>query len=316
MRTFDGDVLVHILDSSTPAEYTGPIWTAFYERSGATIFRARTHVENGLFSIQAILPREVVYGGTDARVVAQIWNDDVDGAGSLTGVPISASFAPEGEADASGPTITFTSAGDPGAEEPLTNGSEIPAGENLRVWVSDPSGVNLTGEIGHRLLARVDGLDDPVNLTDTFVHWNSATTGWADIELPDDRRSALVTVEAWDNWNNFAADSLVVRVGREQDLSLANVIAYPNPMAEGTTFTWLNSGLGTGEGDATIKVFTITGRLVDTIVRERVREGATLVSWAPGRTLANGVYLYQVSVRRRSDGNTARAVERLAVLGR
>ena len=317
LRSFDGDVLVHLFDSFTRVKYQGGVWTPifYYRKPGAVAFRSRTTVENGLYSVSAIIPREVIYGGTNARAVAQVWNDDIDGVGSLSELPISDTYDPDLSDDGAGPEITFTNADEPGQEEPLIDGSEIAAGECVRVWISDPAGINLTGEVGHRLLARIDGEDDPVNLTDRFVNWNSATSGWVDVDLSTTRTSVQVTVEAWDNWNNFSSDSLVVRVSREQDLTLNNIIAYPNPMDEQTTFTWVTTGLGSGEGDATIKVYSITGRLVDTIVREGVREGPAMASWSPHRTLANGVYLYQISVRRRSDGNTARAVERLAVLG-
>jgi len=316
LRSFNGKALVHLFDSATPALHVTSLGVPVrYQRNGLPIFRGEASVVSGRFSIQAIVPREVVYGGTNARAVAQAWNNQIDGAGARTGVPIRSSLR-SGEADTVGPTITFARAGDPDQVEPLADGAKVVRSDPVRIWIGDPSGINVTGEIGHRLLARIAGQQDPIDLSRTFVHWGSATRGFAEIDLPEGPSVRQVTVEAWDNWNNFSADSVVLRVvDTTQDLTLHNVIALPNPMDGMTTFTWITSGLGDGAADATVRVYTIAGRLVETMTKPDLAEGPAVVPWRPEETLANGVYLYRITVRRRSDGRTAQAIERLAVLG-
>ncbi len=203
-----------------------------------------------------------------------------------------------------------------GNEEILVDGMEIAPDSDVRIWIEDPSGINVSSGIGHRLLVHFDTGKSPVDVTSEFAHWSSATRGFVDVEVPGERRTVEIRVDAWDNWNNFASDSLLLRVGRQEGLTLSNVIAYPNPMADRTTFTWVTGGLGSSDADATIRVYTVAGRLVDTITSTGLREGPAMVSWRPDRELANGVYLYQISVRRTSDGRVRRAVEKLAVIGR
>jgi hypothetical protein len=273
-------------------------------------------VVNGVFSAQAILPLEVIYGGDQARAVAQVWNEQIGGAGAVGGLRIGTRPAST-QIDTTGPAILFSRAGDPDERTPLTDGAEIPEGEAVRVWVSDPSGVNVGGGIGHRLLAYINNeRRDPVDLTEQFVHWEGATAGWADVPLASRAGLQQVVVEAWDNGNNYAADSVFLRIGRPQDIRLANVIAVPNPMETAVTFTCVLDGIGGASvADATVKVFTVAGRLVETISKLDVTDGPLLVPWIPAHPLANGVYLYQISIRRRSDGRTVRSVERLAVVG-
>lgn len=318
LRSFDGTALVDLFDSQTPGVWRAASGSAVpYARIGTGMFRGMATVSGGEFTIKAILPREVVYGGRAARVVAQVWNEQIDGAGSLDSIAISTTVGPD-NGDVEGPAILFTRAGNPDEREPLVDGTEIAPGEPVRVWLSDPSGINVTAAIGHRLLAYInEGRDSPVDLTRDFVHWGSATTGWVEINLPSDTRANRIVVEAWDNRNNFAADSVFVRTGRAPGIALMHVIAYPNPMADQTTFTWIAEGIGTDtQADVTVRVYTVAGRLVDTVSLVEIADGPVLVPWRPARQLANGVYLYHITVRRRSDGNTARIIERLAVVSR
>jgi hypothetical protein len=327
LTSFNGQALVHLFDSDTHAKYELPIHPQLsqyrwlnYKRTGLPLYRGTAPVVNGRFAIQAILPKEIVYGGTDARVAVQVWNDQIDGSGGLQGVPISSTLDVDTDDD-TGPEVVFASADDEGRDDlsmvtPLSDGMEIARGEPLRIWISDPSGVNVTGGIGHRLLVSVEGEDEPLDITDQFSNRSSATVGYADVNLPEDRPVQRIAVRAWDNRNNISADSIVVRLGAREGVNLSNVIAYPNPMTDDvTTFTWTTGGLGNDLADATIRIFTVAGRLVDTVSIADIADGPALVEWRPDRSLANGVYLYQITVRRQSDGEVARVIERLAVLG-
>jgi hypothetical protein len=86
-------------------------------------------------------------------------------------------------------------------------------------------------------------------------------------------------------------------------------------MAGQTTFTWVAEGIGSdARADATVRIYTVAGRLVDTVTLTGIGDGPALLGWQPARQLANGVYLYQITLRRRSDGTTARVIERVAVV--
>ena len=315
LRTFNGTALVQIFDSATPAVHTIPSGDKqYYELSGATIYRGITEVVSGLFSLEARIPLEVVYGGSDARALAQVWNDQIDGAGGVVKLGIASTASTTSGVDSIGPVIQFTTANGYEMGEPLVDGMNIARGDSIRVWASDPSGINLTREIGHRMLVKFrDGTERDV--TSDFVHWSSANRGWVDIPVTVSSGSVELFVEVWDNWNNFGADSLLLRVAAAGDIRVTDMIAVPNPMNVSTAFTWRVSGLGTEGGDVTVKIYTVNGRLVDTIRREGIIDGPVVVPWTPRRQLANGVHLYQVSIRRRSDGRAKRVIERLAVLG-
>lgn len=320
LTSFDGKALVQLFDSNTRAQHRlggGPM-VVNYERSGLPLYRGIADVSAGRYEIFGILPREVVYGGTDARAIVQVWNEQIDGAGGIRRLPISET-AGTGIGETDGPEIVFTEAGesdDISFVDPIMDGAVIPRGEPLRIWLSDPSGINVTGSIGHRLTVTIDNDPEPIDITNDFVHRGSATTGFADVHLRDDLAVQRVAVQAWNNLNNVSRDSIVVRLGEREGIRMRNVIAHPNPMTDNqTTFTWITEGLANDLADATVRIFTVAGRLVDEVTITDIADGPALVPWEPVRTLANGVYLYQITVRRRTDGKTARAIERLAVLG-
>ena len=95
------------------------------------------------------------------------------------------------------------------------------------------------------------------------------------------------------------------------DLRLERVLNYPNPMATSTDFTFLMSR----PSEVTIKIFTLSGRLVRLIDVPSGRAGYNQIHWdgldSQGRTIANGTYIYTVSA---GDGmNSVREKETLIV---
>jgi flagellar hook assembly protein FlgD len=79
------------------------------------------------------------------------------------------------------------------------------------------------------------------------------------------------------------------------DLSLENVLSYPNPMATETDFTFVLSR----PSEVTIRIFTISGRLIRILEERSGRAGYNQVHWdgldSQGRSIANGTYLYTVT---------------------
>ena len=94
---------------------------------------------------------------------------------------------------------------------------------------------------------------------------------------------------------------------------LDRVINYPNPFSDETTFTFQYQSPN-GIGEATIKIYTVYGRLIREI-RDTARAGFNKIAWdgrdEDGDLVANGVYLYKVVV---DDGEkTLEKIEKLAI---
>jgi hypothetical protein len=103
----------------------------------------------------------------------------------------------------------------------------------------------------------------------------------------------------------------------ERDLNIHNVVNYPNPFIDKTSFTFMVGGaLPPKSGE--IAIFTVAGRRVKTIRlgAAQMNIGFNRVDWdgrdGDGDRLANGVYLYRVTV----DNGEAKqeVVEKLVVM--
>ncbi|PJF33601.1 MAG: hypothetical protein CUN57_01715, partial [Phototrophicales bacterium] len=103
-----------------------------------------------------------------------------------------------------------------------------------------------------------------------------------------------------------------VMVVHEQGLVLREVMNYPNPMRENTTFTFIANR----EMDVRIKIYTISGQLIRTLEYPSARSGFNMVEWdgldEDGDVPANGVYLYKVIAR----GQGTAGVEQKEIVGR
>jgi hypothetical protein len=181
----------------------------------------------------------------------------------------------------------------------------------LRATISDSiSGVNITGEIGHKITLTLDGRsEDIIDVTDLFNYDSgSYTTGTLLYPLGAlTEEKHTIEIKAWDKLNNSstATAQFVVRAGNR--LSLINVMNYPNPFRNRTTFTFV---MGPGDAEVRIKIFTLSGRLIRTLESAGF-DGFNQVEWdgrdADGDQLANGVYLYKIIATQRLGDEVRRA---------
>ncbi|MCB0313466.1 MAG: T9SS type A sorting domain-containing protein, partial [Calditrichaeota bacterium] len=98
------------------------------------------------------------------------------------------------------------------------------------------------------------------------------------------------------------------------ELTLAQVVNYPNPFENDTQFTFQYQSPN-GLGEISVKIYTVTGRLIQEI-QDVARPGFNKIYWdgrdRDGDQLANGVYLYKITV---NDGqNSIEKIDKLAIV--
>jgi len=139
------------------------------------------------------------------------------------------------------------------------------------------------GRLKARILYRPN-LDDGNHLIEFFVRDASRNTGYI--------RAVLLV---------------------ETDFQLSNVMNYPNPFARETEFTYY---LTQSAERVSIKVFTLSGKLIRTFDDAPLAAGFNRLSWdgrdADGDELANGVYLYKISARR--EGRVSEEIQKCVAM--
>ncbi|MFQ5628524.1 MAG: C25 family cysteine peptidase [bacterium] len=120
----------------------------------------------------------------------------------------------------------------------------------------------------------------------------------------------MVTFLVNDAFGNRAVKSATVKVSAE--LALQNVLNYPNPFDRETEFTFT---LSQPADEVRIKIYTVAGRLIQTLEVFGAQPGFNRIRWdgrdTDGDEIANGVYLYKIIARQ--GGKQVERIEKLAV---
>ncbi|MBM3239303.1 hypothetical protein FJZ31_23670 [Candidatus Poribacteria bacterium] len=98
-----------------------------------------------------------------------------------------------------------------------------------------------------------------------------------------------------------------------EDVQIDNIINAPNPFEKDTVFTY---DLTQEPDDVTIKIYTVSGRLIKIFQNASARRGYNEQYWDGrdeyGNMLANGVYLYKIIIK--TEGKKLEKYGKLAVL--
>jgi len=305
---FDGAARIEALDAQREVRYQSPgQFSIDYAMPGNSLFRGEVPVKNGVFSAQFFVPKDITYGGQTGRFNLYFWNNTADGSGYRERLPVGGSAT--NLVDKVGPNIDISFV----AAENFQPGGVIGANPVLRAVISDSvSGINITGEIGHKITLTIDGRnDDKIDLTDLFDYDAGSYTRGAVIyplgNLSEGRHA--VEIKAWDNLNNSNVREVDFTVQSQDRLVLSQVMNYPNPFRRRTTFTFeLNLA-----AEARIKIFTLSGRLIRTLEMFGAQPGFNMMEWdgqdEDGDELANGVYLYKIIATQKQNDAMWRAEE-------
>ena len=292
---FDGKLIVSVFDNQRNRSVAvSSFATASYWEYGPEIYRGNIAVKNGEFSLKFVVPKDITYGGRQARISAYAIGGDREAAGVL--FPISIGSINKEVNDVIGPEITVYFADTPG----LSAGASIPQNSQVTIELFDSLGINLSGEIGHGIEVSFD--DNPdfnVEVTDSFIYFpESYQRGKAEFDLPTLAIGEhSMKVKAWDSANNSNVVELKFYVTADEGLAITELLCYPNPTAGPTEFSYV---LSDEAENVTLKLFTVSGLEIwsrSDLPGLRGYNGG--VDWNgldyDGDNIANGVYIFQLS---------------------
>ncbi len=315
--SFNGRVSV-IMNDATRRQvivnfYPGTNWE--YLATGGTIYRGDNSVTSGRFSATFIVPKDIAYGDSTARarLVAYLSGTTADGAAYTGNVRVGGTDTTV-QNDGKGPDITISlnnrgfRPGDMVSENPV-----------LYVDLGDSNGINTSGSgIGHRIEAWVNSSLQSKDLTEYYSSklddYRQGTVQYQLTGLPGGRNT--VRVRAWDSFNNSSVSETYFTVAASDQLTLADVMNYPNPFSSGTAFTFRQNQ--SVPLTVTVKIYTIAGRVIQALDYVTAGEPYVHVPWdgrdRDGDVLANGVYLYKVIAKTVDGRFSSEALGKLSVL--
>jgi hypothetical protein len=301
---FKGTAYLLAFDSDKQKTHTMPDGgTIPYTLPGNVIFRGMAMIDSGQFAGSFIVPKDMGYGGKDGRVSAYVVNSDstIDGAGALDSIAVAGTDTTV--KDSLGPEVRIAFV----QNQKFVDGDTVQPDPDLKVYVSDPSGINLTGELGHRITLSIDDdWQDIQDLTSNFQYdLNSYSHGSLTQKINLKEGDHTLKVKAWDNANNSTLASFQVKViSLTKELAISQVMNYPNPFSRFTQFTY---ELSVPAERVEIKIFTLSGRLIRTMSGTGSAGFNSGVVWdgrdQDGDKVANGVYIYKVVAKTRFNVN-------------
>lgn len=257
-----------------------------YKLSGSTLFRGKFSVNSGLFSSQVRIPKDISYSNNPSKMIVYINDANNEILGSIDNIILKGGAESN---DNIGPIISFET--NKGVK--LENGDHFSVDKPLIVRISDPLGINLTGESGHEILLFNKSTNTTENYTNHFIYdQNSITTGTFPYNTTDDR--VELEIKAWDNANNQRSKEITLFTQSDHKLQLNNVYNFPNPFVKSTDFIFEINKIA----NIKIDIFTIGGRKVKTINIPNTLPGYHSVFWDGfdqfGGKIARGVYIYRL----------------------
>ncbi len=323
---FNGDMNIDVFDKNIKTKTLGNDLTndssgkriiLDFEKLGEVVFRGSAKVENGLFEVSFVLPKDIRIPIGEARI--SMYGKDNKTANDYTGVELGlkiGGFNDKAPNDNKPPVVKLYM-----NSEIFISGGIVNKSPVLLAFLEDENGINTAGGVGHDIVAILDGNEsNPINLNDFYTNnpnqYKSGKLAYTFSNLSEGMHT--VEFRAWDVYNNRASQTIQFQVVGNQNLVLDKVLNYPNPFVNYTEF-WFNHNKPNEPLEAQVQVFTVSGKLVKTINQTITNTGflSRDLSWDGrdkfGERIGKGVYVYKLKVKSIITGQQAQKTEKLVV---
>lgn len=315
---FNGTLEVVIYDKESELVTLGQENSPYtYKSRENAIFRGTSTIENGEFTFEFIVPKNISYqpGTGKISLYALHKNGNEDANGSDIEIVVGGT-AENPLKDITGPDIQLYL-----GDSTYQGTGEVNMNTMLVAKLSDESGINISGYgVGNNITAVLDG-ESVYNLNEYYVaSKDTYKTGWVSFPLNDLKKGKhSLTLKAWDTYNNAGEAKIEFVVDEEGSISLTHLRAYPNPFRHSTTIAFNHSRAGE-DLDINLQIVSRSGEIIRDMNFEI--EGSTshveLFKWDGtnifGQKVPGGIYLFKIMVRSKSDGGKNQRYEKLILI--
>ena len=321
LTSYNGDLAVNVFDKNYNKStldndgYSPPI---SFVNLGETIFRGNASINNGTFDIGFVVPRDIKIPLGNGRVSFYAKRNQIllDKTGYNLDIKVGG-INTNAVADVTAPRVKLYM-----NDESFVNGGITNESPFFLAYLEDEHGINTASGIGHDIVAILDGdATKPYILNDYYeTELNDYTKGKIRYPFRNLAKGLhTITFKAWDVYNNFVTADIQFVVADSENVTLSNVLNYPNPFVNYTQF-WFSHNKPYEPLEVQVQVMTITGKIVKTINQTVTTEGflSRDITWDGkddfGDKIGKGVYVYKLTVRSTISGNKAEKIEKLVIL--
>lgn len=321
LTSYNGDVSVNVFDKNyTKSTFNNDGYSPSitFGNLGETIFRGNASVTNGLFEIGFVVPKDIKIPLGNGRVSFYAKRNQIllDRTGYNLDIKVGG-INTNAVADVIPPKVRLYM-----NDESFINGGITNESPFFLAFLEDEHGINTASGIGHDIVAILDGDETkPYILNDYYeTELNDYTKGKIRFPFRNLTKGLhTITFKVWDVYNNYISAEIQFVVADSENITLSNVLNYPNPFVNYTQF-WFSHNKPYELLEVQIQVITITGKIVKTINQIINTEGflSRDISWDGkddfGDKIGKGVYIYKLTVKSTVSGNKAEKIEKLVIL--
>lgn len=287
-----------------------------FDQQISKLFKGKVSVTNGDYSFSFVVPKDISFNYGLGKLSYYTENGTTDGHGFYDGFYIGG-MADSAAADYQGPDIKLYM-----NDDNFISGGMTDENPNLLAYVEDIHGINMVGNgIGHDIVAILDDkTDQPFILNDFYEadlnSYQKGTIRFPFKELEEGRHK--LTLKVWDVYNNSSETTIEFVVVKSKDIVIDKVYNYPNPFTTYTEF-WFEHNQPGKPMYAQVQIYTVTGKLVQTLEQNIFTEGfrSSSITWngldAYGDKIGRGVYVYKLRVRAENMSTTEK-IQKLVIL--
>ena len=296
---FSGGAIIVVNDAMYQHVNTGGGPARDYNLLGPLVFRGEVSVDAGKMTGHFIVPKSIRYQNSKTgRITIYAWDENSNQTATAYVDTLLFLGSSSIAAETNGPQMDVYFEG----QENFTSGDIIAGQPTLIIRLQDKSGINVTGQLGHKIQLNIDDKTD-IDVSPFFQYdRDSFTSGQVRYAIAGLKQGThTLKISAFDNLNNATVTQADFILEDSRSLHLERVVNYPNPFAGRTAFTFQTNRDG---ADVMVKIYTINGRLIREINGAISQTGFNKIDWDglddDGNTIANGVYLYKIII---SDGD-------------
>lgn len=322
LQNYNGSVAVQVFDKnqvSVTLNNDGNASPMNFNVLGHTIFRGNATVTNGLFEFTFVVPKNIKINVDNGKVsfyaksVSPVlqnqtgYNTDILVGGVNPNAPLDNT-----------PPIANLYMND----KTFVNGGLTDENPIFLAYLEDENGINTIGGIGHDIVGVLDGDESKPYIMNDFYETKQDDFTRGVVRFPfRNLEEGLHNLKftAWDVYNNPVTAEIDFVVSKGDNISLTNVLNYPNPFVNYTQF-WFNHNRPFEPLEVQVQIFTITGKVVKTINQTVLTDGflSRDISWDGrddfGDKIGKGVYIYRLKVKSTLSNQITEKIEKLVIL--
>ena len=314
---FDKNIESTTLGNDGATDVNGLVIQRFNEL-GNTIFRGKATVESGAFQIEFLLPKNIDFDIGQGKVSVYAVNNektmDVSGASNL----LVGGLNYNAQRDDTPPSVELYL-----NDAHFYSGQLVGNSPLVHVKVTDDNGINTSGGVGHDIVVILDeDTANPIVLNQYYTaDIDDFTKGALSYQLVNlNPGEHTLELRISDTYNNVASQEINFRVGSEEDFLITNVLSYPNPCVSYTEFSFTHTSVPNDVLEVTLQLMTLSGQVIAqqfvTFSGANSYTGSLNLDVQDnlGNKLAQGVYLYNITVKSTILNQISSKIQRLVVL--